>query len=52
MATGLKDIMVNNIIINSVPHFIGLGCELNHKSFNIYKIVIIYTLYNIFIYYI
>ena len=27
MATRLKDIMVNNIIINSMSHFIGLWCE-------------------------
>ena len=44
MATRLKDIMVNTIIINSVPHFIGLGCELNHKSFNIYNCNYIYII--------
>ena len=36
--------MMNNIAINSMPHFIGLGCELNHKSFNIYNYNYIYII--------
>ena len=43
-AIRLKDIMMNNIAINSMPHFSGLGCELNHKSFNIYNYNYIYII--------